>query len=117
MQDDGNSIEAQQNAINGHAAANGLTVVEWYIDRARSGTNDRREEFQRKNISPLPAVFVLEFKAVGVNCIGQATPSMYTALFDLNFRRHIFSFFAVVKIPFCPRPRRVSETSERMIVW
>jgi site-specific DNA recombinase len=47
MQDDGNSIEAQQKAIEAYAAVNGLTIAAWYIDRARSGTTDKREEFQR----------------------------------------------------------------------
>jgi site-specific DNA recombinase len=46
-QDNGNSIEAQIKACEAYAAANGLVIVAKYIDEARSGTNDRRECFQR----------------------------------------------------------------------
>jgi site-specific DNA recombinase len=46
-QDNGNSIEAQVKACESYAAANGLVIVARYIDEARSGTNDRREQFQQ----------------------------------------------------------------------
>ncbi len=41
------SIEAQLRAIHKFADENGYEINEEYIDRAKSGTNDRREEFQR----------------------------------------------------------------------
>lgn len=41
------SIEAQERAINDYCQRNGLTIVDKYIDRARSATTDRRPEFQR----------------------------------------------------------------------
>ena len=41
------SIEAQLRAMRAYAAQNGLTVVEEYIDRAKSATTDQRPEFQR----------------------------------------------------------------------
>lgn len=41
------SIDAQLRAIHKYAAENGYQIVEEYIDRAKTGTNDRREEFQR----------------------------------------------------------------------
>ena len=42
-----NSIEYQRDAINAYCDANGLTIVEEYIDEAYSATNDRRPSFQR----------------------------------------------------------------------
>lgn len=46
-QDDGFSIEAQQRAIREFAKDNNIEIVEEYIDRAKSGTNANRPEFQR----------------------------------------------------------------------
>ena len=41
------SIDAQERAIRKYAEENDIEIVEEYIDRAKTGTNDRREEFQR----------------------------------------------------------------------
>ena len=41
------SIDAQLRAIHKFANENGYQIVSEYIDRAKTGTNDRREEFQR----------------------------------------------------------------------
>lgn len=41
------SIEAQLRACNEYASGNGLDVVRVYADRAMSGKNDRRPEFQK----------------------------------------------------------------------
>ena len=41
------SIDAQLRAIHKFADENGYQIVREYIDRAKTGTNDRREEFQR----------------------------------------------------------------------
>ena len=41
------SIDAQLRAIHKFADENGYKIVSEYIDRAKTGTNDRREEFQR----------------------------------------------------------------------
>ena len=46
-QRDGYSIEAQVRAIKEWAAREGHTVKKFYIDEARSGTTDDREEFQK----------------------------------------------------------------------
>lgn len=46
-QDDGNSIEAQQLAINRYAKANNIKIVAWYIDKAFTGRNDKRPEYKR----------------------------------------------------------------------
>ncbi len=46
-QDDGYSIEAQQKAIANFALSNGYDVQYSYIDRAKTGTNANRPEFQR----------------------------------------------------------------------
>ena len=41
------SIEGQLRDCRQYAADNGLRVVGTYIDRAKTGTNDNRAEFQR----------------------------------------------------------------------
>ena len=41
------SIEAQQRAIQKYADENGITIIEWYIDKAQSAKNDHRINFQR----------------------------------------------------------------------
>lgn len=46
-QDDGYSIEAQQKAIANFALTNGYDIQYSYIDRAKTGTNANRPEFQR----------------------------------------------------------------------
>lgn len=46
-QDDGYSIEAQQKAIANFALSNGYDIQYSYIDRAKTGTNANRPEFQR----------------------------------------------------------------------
>lgn len=46
-QDDGYSIEAQQKAIANFASSNGYDIQYSYIDKARTGTNANRPEFQR----------------------------------------------------------------------
>lgn len=46
-QRDGYSIEAQMRAINEWAEREGHIIKKFYIDEAKSGTNDNREEFQQ----------------------------------------------------------------------
>ncbi|MDE6111255.1 MAG: recombinase family protein [Eubacterium sp.] len=46
-QDDGYSIEAQQKAIASFALSNGYDIQYSYVDKARTGTNANRPEFQR----------------------------------------------------------------------
>ncbi len=46
-QDDGFSIEAQEKAIRKYAEDNNLDLQHFYIDKAKSGTNAKRDEFQR----------------------------------------------------------------------
>ena len=46
-QDDGYSIEAQQAKISDFALSNGYDIQYSYIDRAKTGTNANRPEFQR----------------------------------------------------------------------
>ena len=41
------SIDAQLRAIHEYADKNGIIIIREYIDRAKSGTNDDRENFQR----------------------------------------------------------------------
>jgi site-specific DNA recombinase len=45
-QRDGYSIEAQKRAIEDHCEREAYTLVDWFVDEARSGTNDDREAFQ-----------------------------------------------------------------------
>lgn len=41
------SIEAQLNVCNAYAVQNGYMVIGNYIDKAKSGTTDKRPEFQK----------------------------------------------------------------------
>lgn len=41
------SIEAQERAIKRYAEENGITIIEWYIDKAQSAKDDHRIDFQR----------------------------------------------------------------------
>ena len=41
------SIEGQVRVCNDYAERNGILIVNQYIDRATTGTNDNREEFQK----------------------------------------------------------------------
>lgn len=47
LQRDGFSIEAQLNAIKQYCKNEGIELVAQYVDEARSGTNDKRPNFQR----------------------------------------------------------------------
>lgn len=46
-QRDGFSIEAQQRAIKDYCSRKGWTIVHEYIDEAKTGTSDNREQFQQ----------------------------------------------------------------------
>lgn len=46
-QDDGFSIEAQTNAIYAYAEKNGYDIQYYYEDKAKTGTNDNRPQFQQ----------------------------------------------------------------------
>lgn len=39
-------VQGQREAIQQYAEANGMRVERWYIDEAKTGTNDHREQFQ-----------------------------------------------------------------------
>lgn len=41
------SIETQRNICNAYAVKNGIKIVDEYIDKAMTGTNDKRKDFQR----------------------------------------------------------------------
>lgn len=41
------SIEGQLRVCNDYAARNGLNIIDSYIDRAMTGTNDNRPAFQK----------------------------------------------------------------------
>lgn len=58
------SIEAQHDAIDKYAQQRGIVVVEQYADRAKSGTNDNRPEFQRliSDLKKRPVDLVLVHK-------------------------------------------------------
>ena len=49
------SIEGQLHKCNEFAEANDITVVDTYIDRAMTGTNDNRPAFQCLPIVPSPS--------------------------------------------------------------
>lgn len=46
-QEKGFSIEAQEDECRAFAKSRGWTITHMYVDRARSGTSDKRDEFQR----------------------------------------------------------------------
>lgn len=46
-QDDGNSINAQQNAVHEFAKANNINIVSEYVDKAKTGTNVQRDGYQK----------------------------------------------------------------------
>src|SRR5690554_2580811 len=46
QQRDGYSIEAQKRAIDDYCAREGYTLIDYYVDEARSATNDDRAAFQ-----------------------------------------------------------------------
>lgn len=46
-QADGYSIEAQKEKIDEYAEKNNIEILEYFIDEAKKGSNDRREGFQQ----------------------------------------------------------------------
>lgn len=58
------SIEGQVRVCNDYAEKNGILIVNQYIDRATTGTNDNREEFQKmlKDSDKKAWDFVLVYK-------------------------------------------------------
>lgn len=58
------SIEGQLRICNQYAEANGLTILDTYIDRAMTGTNDHRPAFQQMlsdSEKPVPWDIVLVY--------------------------------------------------------
>lgn len=53
------SIEGQLRVCNEYAERNGLTIVDTYIDRATTGTNDNRPSFQCYPIRTNPLFGIL----------------------------------------------------------
>lgn len=47
LQRDGYSIEAQLSAIKDYCLKEGITLIDRYIDEAKTGTNDERDSFQK----------------------------------------------------------------------
>lgn len=83
-QRDGFSIEAQQRAIKDYCDRNKYDLVRFYVDEARSGTNDKRESFQemigditKKN----------DFKAIIVHKLDRFSRDKY----DFAYYRRILS--------------------------
>ena len=48
-QDDGFSIEAQEKAIKKYADEHGYDLQYYYCDKAKTGTNSKRPEFQKND--------------------------------------------------------------------
>ena len=46
-QDDGNSINAQRQAVQQFAKENKIKIIQDYIDKAKTGTNTNREGYQK----------------------------------------------------------------------
>lgn len=69
---DENSIEYQRATIRAYAVSNGITVYGEYVDEAKTGTNDRRESFQRmisdaKNNPPWSKILVFDYSRYSRN--------------------------------------------------
>lgn len=71
------SIDAQLRAINKFAQDNGYEIVAEYIDRAKTGTNDRREDFQRMIADSASG----DFEAVIVHKLDRFARSRYDSAF------------------------------------
>lgn len=72
-QRDGYSIEAQRKAIEDYCDREGHTVVEYYIDEAKTGTNDDRYEFQ----AMIAAASSKKFQAVIVHKLDRFARDRY----------------------------------------
>ena len=72
-QREGYSIEAQRKAIEDYCEREGHTVVEYYVDEAKSGTNDDRFEFQ----SMIAAAPSKRFQAVIVHKLDRFARDRY----------------------------------------
>ena len=71
------SIDAQLRAINKFAEENGYEIVGEYIDRAKTGTNDHREDFQRMIADSASG----DFEAVIVHKLDRFARSRYDSAF------------------------------------
>ena len=71
------SIDAQLRAIHKFAQDNGFEIVAEYIDRAKTGTNDRREDFQRMIADSASG----DFEAVIVHKLDRFARSRYDSAF------------------------------------
>lgn len=71
------SIDAQLRAIYKFAQDNGYEIVAEYIDRAKTGTNDRREDFQRMIADSASG----DFEAVIVHKLDRFARSRYDSAF------------------------------------
>ena len=79
-----NSIEYQLDAIRKYCAENGITITATYIDRAESGTNTDREDFQRM----LSAAKRREFDAVVIYDISRGSRDVADWF---NFRKQMMA--------------------------
>ena len=71
------SIDAQLRAINKFSEENGYEIVGEYIDRAKTGTNDHREDFQRMIADSASG----DFEAVIVHKLDRFARSRYDSAF------------------------------------
>ncbi len=87
-QRDGYSIEAQQRAIREFCERENYNLIKFYIDEARSGTNDNRESFQQMIFDASSK----QFKAVIVHKFDRFARNKYDSVFykkklrDLNIK-------------------------------
>ena len=95
------SIEGQVRVCNDYAERNGILIVNQYIDRATTGTNDNRDAFQQmlKDSDKKQFNFVLVYKLDRFNRIRilhvfftKIKPPKYGGFIFVNMTNYIIKF-------------------------
>lgn len=93
-QRDGYSIEAQKRAIADYCDREAYTVVDWYVDEAKSGTSDDREAFQ----SMIGAASSKKFQAVIVHKLDRFARDRYdSAVYKKKLKDHGVRLISVLE--------------------
>lgn len=93
-QRDGYSIEAQRKAIADYCDREGHTIIDYYVDEAKSGTNDDREDFQ----SMIAAAASKKFQAVVVHKLDRFARDRYdSAIYKKKLKDHGVRLLSVLE--------------------
>jgi len=88
------SIDAQLRAIHEYAERNGFIIVEEYIDKAKSATNDQRPEFQRMIADSANG----NFEAIVIHKLDRFSRNRYdSAIYKKELKRNRVSLFSVTE--------------------